>query len=111
MSPVVNFYTYGMVRNPGNLNKDGTHYLGKILIDGDPAIIIMPLHLAGRLELDLISTAGHAISTATAHITRIDWQCLLDITIAGMMATATVYCILELSQPSYTLLLGSRWLA
>ena len=33
-SPVVNFYTYGTIRNLGNTSKDGTHSLGKILIDG-----------------------------------------------------------------------------
>ena len=120
-SPVVNFYTYGMVRNLGNRNlgnrnignssKDGMHSLGKILIDGGLVMNIMPFYLAKRLELDLIPTTGLAIRTATAHVTRIDWQCLLDITIAGVTATATVYCIPEPSRPSYTLLLGRRWLA
>ena len=53
---------------------------------------------------------GLAIRTATAHITRIDWQCLLDITIAGVTATATMHCIPEPPRPSYTLLLSQRWL-
>ena len=38
---VVNFYTYRMVRNAGNLNKDGTHSLGKILIDGGSVMNIV----------------------------------------------------------------------
>ena len=71
----------------------------------------MPLYLARRLELYLIPTTGLAIRTATAHIARIDWQCLLDVTIVGVTATATVYCIAQPSRPSYTLLLGRRWLA
>ena len=71
---------------------------------------IMPFYLAKWLELDLIPTTGLAICVATAHVTRIDWQCLLDITIVGATATATVYCIPEPSRPSYTLLLGRRWL-
>ena len=84
-SPVVNVYTYGMVRDIGNTSKDGMHSLGKILIDRGSVMNIMPFYLAlaKRLELDLIPTTGLAIRTATAHITRIDWQCLLDITIAG----------------------------
>ena len=53
-SPVVNFYTYGMVRNIGSLSKDGTHSLGKILIDGGSVMDIMPFCLAKRLELGLI---------------------------------------------------------
>ena len=114
-SPVVNAYTYGMVRNIGNArnlgnaSKDGLYTLGKILIDGSSMTNIMALYLAEGLEPDLILTTGLAIRTATTHITRIDWQCLLDITIAGVTATATVYCILEPSCSSYTLLLGRRW--
>ena len=50
-SPVVNFYTYGMVRNLsnrnlGNTSKDGMHSLGKILIDGGSVMNIMPFYLA-----------------------------------------------------------------
>ena len=105
---MVNFYTYGIVRDIGNTSKDGMHSLGEILIDGGSVMNIMPFYLAKRLELDLIPTTGLAIRTATAHVTRIDWQCLLDITIAGVTATATVYCIPEPSRPSYTLLLGRR---
>ena len=109
--PVVNFYTYGTVRNANNLDEDGTHSLGKILIDGGFVMNIMPFYLAKKLKLNLAPTMGLAICTATAHVTRIDWQCSLDITIAGVTATATVYCIPEPSRPSYTLLLGRRWLA
>ena len=72
----------------------------------------MPLYLAKGLKLNLVLTTRlAAIRAATAHVTRIDWQCLLDITIAGVTATATVYYIPEPSRPSYTLLLGRRWLA
>lgn len=53
---------------------------------------IMPLYLA-KLRLNLTLNTSLAIRTATAHLTQIDWQCLLDITIAGATATATVYCI------------------
>ena len=109
--PVVNFYTYGMVRSANNLDEDGTHSLGKILIDGGSVTNIMPFYLAKKLKLNLAPTMGLAIRTATAHVTRINWQCSLDITIAGVTATATVYCIPEPSGPSYTLLLGRRWLA
>ena len=42
-SPVVNFYTYGMVRNIGNSSKDGMHSLGKILIDGGSVMNILLL--------------------------------------------------------------------
>ena len=71
---------------------------------------IMPLYLA-KLRLNLTLNTRLAIRTATAHFTQIDWQCLLDITIAGATATAAVYCIPKPSRPSYTLLLGRKWLA
>lgn len=71
----------------------------------------MPLYLAKGLKLNLVLTTGLAIRAATAHVTRIDWQCLLNITIAGVTATATVYYIPEPSRPSYTLVLVRKWLA
>ena len=86
---------YGIVRNTGNLDKDATHCLGKIPIDGGSVMNIMPFYLARRLGLDHIPTTGLAIRTATAHNSQINWQCLLDVTTASIMATATVYCIPE----------------
>ena len=72
ITPIVNFNTYGTVRNTGNLNKDGTHSLEKILIDGGSVLNIMPLNLARQLKLDLMPTTGLGILTATeigrAHI-------------------------------------------
>ena len=111
LSPVINFYTFGSVCDANSSDSDRIHSLGKILIDGGSVMNIMPLYLAQKFRLNLTPTTGLAIRTATAQITRIDWQCSLDITIAGVTATATVYCIPDPSRPSYTLLLGCRWLA
>ena len=111
LSPVVNFHTYGTVRSAGDISEDGTNSLGTILIDGGSVMSVMPLYPAKRLNLNLVFTTGLGIRTATAYVTRIYWQCLLDITIAGVTATATVYCIPKPSRPSYTLILGRKRLA
>ena len=111
LSPVVNFHTYGTIRSAGDISEDGTHSLGKILIDGGSVMSVMPLYPAKRLKLNLVLTTGLEIRTATTHVTRIYWQCLLDITIGGVMATVTVYCITKPSRPSYTPILGRKRLA
>ena len=69
--PIFNFYTYGSICNNVS-DSEGTHSLGKILIDGGSVMNIMPFYLAHKLRLSQTPTTGLAIQTATAQITRID---------------------------------------
>jgi hypothetical protein len=48
--------------------------------------------------------------TAAAEVSVIQWYVDIDIEIAGITATSRVYCVPPPARPSYTILLGRKWM-
>jgi hypothetical protein len=106
---VTNFYTTGKI-NQVSRQEVTVYSIGKILVDSGSVLNLMPEYLARYLNLRLSPTKSLMMRTAAAEVSIIQWYVDLDIEIAGVTATSRVYCIPAPARPSYTLLLGRKWM-
>jgi hypothetical protein len=104
-----NFYTTGKI-NQVSQQVIAVYTIGKILVDSGSVLNLMPEYLARHLGFHLSPAKSLLMRTAAAEISVIEWYVDLDVEIAGVTATARVYCIPAPARPSYTLLLGRKWL-
>jgi hypothetical protein len=108
---VTNFYTIGNINLASRGDAEVTVYsIGKILVDSGSVLNLIPEYLARHLNLRLSPTKSLMMRTAAAEVSIIRWYVDLDIEVAGVTATSRVYCIPAPARPSYTLLLGRKWM-
>jgi hypothetical protein len=117
-SAVTNFYTVGKVNlapcqalGPCQGVSDVTVYsIAKILVDSGSVLNLMPEYFARHLGFHLSPTKSLMMRTAAAEVSVIQWYVDVDIEIAGVISTSRVYCVPAPARPSYTLLLGRKWM-
>jgi hypothetical protein len=108
---ITNFYTIGSINSVAVVGMDVMVYsIGKILVDSGSVLNLIPEYLAKHLNLPLRQTKSLMMRTAAAEVSYIRWYVDLDIEIAGVISTSRVYCIPAPARPSYTLLLGRKWM-
>jgi hypothetical protein len=115
---VTNFYTVGKVNlapcqtlGPFQCVPDVTVYsIAKILVDSGSVLNLMPEYFARHLGFHLSPTKSLMMRTAAAEVSVIQWYVDVDIEIAGVISTSRVYCVPAPARPSYTLLLGRKWM-
>jgi hypothetical protein len=111
-SAVSNFYTVGCINVvPCQTGQDITVYsIAKILVDSGSVLNLMPEYFARHLGFHLSPTKSLMMRTAAAEVSVIQWYVDVDIEIAGVISTSRVYCVPAPARPSYTLLLGRKWM-
>jgi hypothetical protein len=117
-SAVTNFYTIGRINlapcqtlDPFQGVSDVTVYsIAKILVDSGSVLNLMPEYFARHLGFHLSPTKSLMMRTAAAEVSVIQWYVDVDIEIAGVISTSRVYCVPAPARPSYTLLLGRKWM-
>jgi hypothetical protein len=117
-STVTNFYTIGRINlapcqtlGPFQGVSDVTVYsIAKILVDSSSVLNLMPEYFARHLGFHLSPTKSLMMRTAAAEVSVIQWYVDVDIEIAGVISTSRVYCVPAPARPSYTLLLGRKWM-
>jgi hypothetical protein len=111
-SAISNFYTVGCVNVvPYQDGQEITVYsIAKILVDSGSVLNLMPEYLARHLGFRLLPTKSLMMRTAAAEVSVIQWYVDVDIEIAGVISTSRVYCVPAPARPSYTILLGRKWM-
>ena len=107
-SRITNFYTVAKVNQHGPDLNPKVFQVSKVLIDGGSVLNMIPLHLAQQMGLKLIDQNEVLMRTAASTYHSINHYVMMDISIAGVTATIRCYCLP--SRPSYSILLGRRWM-
>jgi len=107
-SRITNFYTVAKVNQHGPDLNPKVFQVSKVLIDGGSVLNMIPLHLAQQMGLKLIDQNEVLMRTAASTYHSINHYVMMDISIAGVSATIRCYCLP--SRPSYSILLGRRWM-
>jgi len=105
---ITNFYTVAKVNQHGPESNPKVFQVSKVLIDGGSVLNMIPLHLARQMGLKLIDQNEVLMRTAASTYHSINHYIMMDISIAGVSATIRCYCLP--SRPSYSILLGRRWM-
>jgi len=105
---ITNFYTVAKVNQHGPETNPKIFQVSKVLIDGGSVLNMIPLHLARQMGLKLIDQNEVLMRTAASTYHSINHYVMMDISIAGVSATIRCYCLP--SRPSYSILLGRRWM-
>lgn len=112
--PLVNFYTVGRISQafPGShlSSYHSVFTMDNLLIDGGSVLNLMGEDLARRLGFSLQPSRYLMMRTANGSVNDIKWHVDLDINVAGVSAISRVYCIPFAEKPSYSILLGRRWM-
>jgi hypothetical protein len=107
-SKITNFYTVAKVSQHGSGPDPKTFQVSKVLIDGGSVLNMIPLHLAQQMGLKLIDQNEVLMRTAASTYHSINHYVMMDISVAGVSAIIRCYCLP--SRPSYSILLGRRWM-
>jgi len=105
---ITNFYTVAKVNQHGPESNPKVFQVSKVLINRGSVLNMIPLHLARQMGLKLIDQNEVLMRTAASTYHAINHYVMMDISIAGVSATIRCYCLL--SRPSYSILLGRRWM-
>ena len=105
---ITNFYTEAKVNQHGPESNPKVFQVSKILINRGSVLNMIPLHLARQMGLKLIDQNEVLMRTAASTYHSINHYVMMDISIAGVLATIQCYCLP--SRPSYSILLGRRWM-
>ena len=107
-SRITNFYTVAKVNQHGPDLNPKVFQVSRVLIDRGSVLNLTPLHLAQQMGLKLIDRNEVLMRMAASTYHSINHYVMMDISIAGVTATIRCYCLL--SRPSYSILLGQRWM-
>jgi hypothetical protein len=117
-SAVTNVYTIGSINLAPRQALDAyqgvqeitVYSIAKILVDSGSVLNLMPEYLARHLGFRPSPPKSLMMGTAAAEVSVIQWYVDVDVEIAGVTSTSRVYCVPAAARPSYTLLLGRKWM-
>jgi hypothetical protein len=110
---VANFYTIACISQSSSPNASGKQQWFKImrtLIDGGSVLNMITSALASKMQLTMIPQDEVSMRTAASTVHPIEFYVLIDIEIAGVIASIKCYVLPESISPSYSVLLGRRWM-
>jgi hypothetical protein len=110
---VANFYTIACISQPSSSTASGKPQWFRImrtLIDGGSVLNMITSVLASKMKLTMIPQDEVSMRTAASTVHPIEFYVLIDIEIAGVIASIKCYVLPESISPSYSVLLGRRWM-
>jgi hypothetical protein len=108
LSKITNFYTVTKVSQHASRSCPKRFQVSKVLINGGSVLNIIPLHLVQQMGLKLMDQNEVVMRTAVSTYHSINHYVMMDISVAGVSAIIQCYCLP--SRPSYSILLGRRWM-
>jgi hypothetical protein len=108
---IANFYTVAQITqpSPGNLDIQWFRIM-LTLIDGGSVLNMITWALVSRLQLKQIAQDEVSMRTAASTVHPIEAYVMIDIEVAGVVASIKCYVLPASIRPSYSILLGRRWM-
>jgi hypothetical protein len=107
---IANFYTVAHVAQTPSIGNIQWFQILLTLIDGGSVLNMITLALALRMQLTLVPQDEVSMRTAASTVHPIEFYALIDIEIAGVVASIKCYVLPASIRPSYSILLGRRWM-